>query len=73
MRVLCRCVLLAVLVSAAANVGGQALYGSLLGNVTDERAHSWRAVTIIRRDDLTRDVVTDASGGYNGPKCCRDL
>ena len=70
MRIWWRALLLAVLVSAAANAAAQALYGSLLGNVTDETgaALPGATVTITQREtNLTRDVVTDASGGYNVP------
>ena len=70
MRIWWRALLLAVLVSAAANAAAQALYGSLLGNVTDETgaALPGATVTITQREtNLTRDVVTDVGGGYNVP------
>ena len=70
MRIWWRALLLAVLVSVAADAAAQALYGSLLGNVTDETgaALPGATVTITQREtNLTRDVVTDASGGYNVP------
>src|SRR5690349_14080971 len=71
MRFAWRGVLLTALVFAmAAPAGSQALYGSLLGNVTDETgaALPGATVTITQREtNLTRDVVTDASGGYNVP------
>jgi len=71
MRIVWRSLLLAVLVSAVAtNMGAQALYGSLLGNVTDETgaALPGATVTITQHEtNLTRDVVTDVSGGYNVP------
>ena len=71
MRIGWRSLLLAMLVSAVAtNMGAQALYGSLLGNVTDETgaALPGATVTITQHEtNLTRDVVTDVSGGYNVP------
>src|SRR5918999_6126611 len=70
MGFVCRSVLLAVLVSAAVNAGAQALYGSLLGNVTDETgaALPGATVTITQAEtSLTRDVVTNETGGYNVP------
>ena len=70
MRFVWRGVLLAVLVSAAVNAGAQALYGSLVGNVTDETggALPGATVTITQAEtSLTRDVITNESGGYNVP------
>ena len=70
MKIWWRALLLAVFVSAAANAAAQALYGSLVGNVTDETgaALPGATVTITQREtNLTRDVVTDAGGGYNVP------
>jgi hypothetical protein len=64
-------VIFAVLVSAmAANASAQALYGSLVGNVTDESgaAIPGAAVTITQAEtSLVRDVVTTETGGYNVP------
>ena len=71
MRIGWRGMLLAVLVSAmAANTGAQALYGSLLGNVTDETgaALPGATVTITQREtNLARDIVTNETGSYNVP------
>jgi hypothetical protein len=70
MGFVCRSVLVAVLVSAAANASAQALYGSLVGNVTDETggAVPGATVTITQAEtSLTRDVVTNETGGYNVP------
>ena len=70
MRIGWRGVLLAVLVSAAANAGAQALYGSLLGNVTDETGAALPGATVSmtqRETNLVRDVVTNETGGYNVP------
>ena len=54
----------------AANAGAQALYGSLVGNVTDETgaALPGASVTITQREtNLARDVVTNETGSYNVP------
>ena len=70
MRFVWRGVLLAVLVSAAVNANAQALYGSLLGNVTDETgaALPGAAVNITQREtNLVREVVTNETGSYNVP------
>jgi hypothetical protein len=70
MGFVCRSVLVAVLVSVAVNASAQALYGSLVGNVTDETgaAVPGATVTITQAEtSLTRDVVTNESGGYNVP------
>ena len=61
---------MAVLVSAAANVSAQSLYGTLVGNVTDETgaALPGASVTVTQREtNLSRDVMTNESGGYNVP------
>ena len=71
MRIGWRSVLLALLVSAMAVTGSaQALYGSLVGNVTDETgaALPGATVTITQREtNLSRDIVTNETGGYNVP------
>jgi hypothetical protein len=70
MRIGWRSVLVAVFVSVAASAGAQALYGSLLGNVTDETgaALPGATVTITQREtNLARDVVTNETGSYNVP------
>ncbi len=54
----------------AANANAQALYGSLLGNVTDETgaALPGATVTITQREtNLVREVVTNETGSYNVP------
>jgi hypothetical protein len=62
---------LTVLVSLmAANADAQALYGSLVGNVTDETggALPGATVTITQAEtSLVRDVVTNETGSYNVP------
>jgi hypothetical protein len=62
---------LAVFVSAmATNASAQALYGSLLGNVTDETGAALPGVTVSitqRETNLVRAVVTNEAGGYNVP------
>lgn len=70
MKIAWRSVLVAVLLSAAANVGAQALYGSLVGNVTDQTgaALPGAAVSITQREtNLVREVVTSETGSYNVP------
>ena len=71
MRLGWRSALLAVLVSAmVANASAQALYGSLLGNVTDETGAALPGATVSvtqRETNLVRDVVTNETGGYNVP------
>ena len=70
MRIRWRGVLLAVLVSAAANVSAQSLYGTLVGNVTDETgaALPGASVTVTQTEtNLSRDVMTNESGGYTVP------
>src|SRR5687767_4086474 len=71
MKIGWRGLFLAVFVSAmAANTGGHALYGSLLGNVTDETGAALPGATISvtqRETNLVRDVVTNETGGYNVP------
>src|SRR5688500_1478746 len=71
MGIVWRGVLLTVLVSAAAaNAGAQALYGSLLGNVTDETGAALPGATVSvtqRETNLVRDVVTNETGSYNVP------
>ena len=59
-----------VFVSAAANVTAQALYGSLVGNVTDETGAALPGATVSmtqRETNLVRDVVTNETGSYNVP------
>ncbi len=70
MRIWWRALLLAVLVSAAASAAAQALYGSLVGNVTDETGAALPGATVSvtqRETNLVRDVVTNDTGGYNVP------
>ncbi len=71
MKIGWRGLFLAVFVSVmTANTGGQALYGSLLGNVTDETGAALPGATITitqRETNLARDVVTNETGGYNVP------
>ena len=70
MRFVWRSVLVAVLVSIATNGNGQALYGSLVGNVTDETgaALPGASVSITQREtNLVREVVTNETGSYNVP------
>lgn len=72
MRIGWRDLLLAVVVSAmTANTGAaQALYGSLVGNVTDETGAALPGATISvtqRETNLVREVVANATGGYNVP------
>ncbi len=70
MKIAWRSVLVAVLLSAAANVGAQALYGSLLGNVADETGAALPGATVSvtqRETNLVREVVTNETGGYNVP------
>ena len=66
-----RGVLLAVFVSAlAANIGAQALYGSLVGNVTDETGAALPGATVTVTQtgtSLTREIVTNETGSYNVP------
>jgi hypothetical protein len=60
-------VLVAVL---ASGVNAQALYGSLVGNVTDETgaALPGASVSITQREtNLVREIVTNETGGYNVP------
>ena len=66
-------VLVALLVSAAANVSAQSLYGTLVGNVTDETgaALPGASVTVTQTEtNLSRDVMTNESGGYTFRTCC---
>jgi hypothetical protein len=54
----------------AANASAQALYGSLVGNVTDETgaALPGATVTITQAEtSLTRDLVTNETGSYDVP------
>ena len=71
MRIGWRSVLLAVFVSAvAATAGAQALYGSLVGNVTDETGAALPGATVIvtqRETSLVREIVANETGGYNLP------
>ena len=70
MKIWWRALLLAVLVSAAVNVGAQSLYGTLVGNVTDETgaALPGASVTVTQTEtNLSRDVMTNESGGYTVP------
>ena len=70
MRIWWRALLLAVFVSVAVNVCAQALYGSLLGNVTDETGAALPGATVSvtqRETNLVRDVVTNETGGFNVP------
>jgi hypothetical protein len=70
MKIWCRALLLAVFVSAAVNVGAQSLYGTLVGNVTDETgaALPGASVTVTQTEtNLSRDVMTNESGGYTVP------
>ena len=63
-------VLVALLVSAAANVSAQSLYGTLVGNVTDETgaALPGASVKVTQTEtNLSRDVATNESGGYTVP------
>jgi hypothetical protein len=54
----------------AANAGAQALYGSLVGNVTDETGAALPGATVIvtqRETSLVREIVANETGGYNLP------
>ena len=62
--------LFAMLVSAAVNVGAQSLYGTLVGNVTDETgaAIPGAAVTVTQREtNISREVTTNQTGSFNVP------
>ena len=71
MRKLRRGLLCAALVLAIApHAGAQSLYGSLVGNVTDETGAALPGanVTVTQTEtNLSRDVVTNETGGYNVP------
>ncbi len=71
MRKLLGLLTVAVLVSAAAAPAvAQALYGSLVGNVTDETGAALPGATVTvtqTETNLSRDVVTNETGGYNVP------
>jgi hypothetical protein len=63
-------VLLAVLVSASAATSAQSLYGTLVGNVTDETGATLPGATVTvtqTETNLSRDAVTNETGSYNVP------
>ena len=70
MKIAWRSALMAVLVSVAANAGAQALYGSLVGNITDETGAALPGATVSitqRETNLVREVISNETGGYNVP------
>ena len=70
MTIAWRSVLVAVFVSVAANAGAQSLYGTLVGNVTDETGAALPGAsgTVTQTEtNLSRDVMTNESGGYTVP------
>src|SRR5262245_1612926 len=70
-RGLARTCSIAVLISAvAAGATAQVLYGSLVGNVTDETGAALPGATVVatqKETNLTREVVTNTAGAYSIP------
>ena len=63
-------VIAVVLVTAVANVGAQALYGSLVGNVVDETGAVVPGATVAitqKETNQTREQPTSVSGAYSFP------
>jgi hypothetical protein len=70
MRMAWRSVLGAALVLVAANVGAQSLYGTLVGNVTDETGAALPGATVTvtqTETNLSREAMTNETGSYNVP------
>src|SRR5436305_1887561 len=72
MRKLLRCaaVLTVLGLGFASQAAAQALYGSLVGNVTDSTGGALPGATVTARQwetNLTREVVTNAQGAYSIP------
>src|SRR5215210_7796639 len=71
MRFVCRGVLFAgLLLLVASTANAQSLYGSLVGNVTDETGAALPGanVTVTQTEtNLSRDAVTNETGSYNVP------